>query len=308
MSKEFNTALQKSLKRAIENVRHADRPGHKIRFTPFKDKSNVNIAHRFPENPGPGSAVAKALRAFELAGDLAKSVPAAKREIYGNPNLSDQGKKLALTEWVAKNNASKWRKEWNALAKERENLVARLEKIKLKPADPSPEKAAERAEIRARLASMNDTQRNEFLQKYRRGENEVIAAIVERIPELSGVNEVVYESILAETLDIQHAGELADIAESLEAISAAERAIDGGREESRKQSGIGYADYEKIVGAIEAEADAEFAKSKEQPVLPSEQEKAELQKTISNMPSKDRSELIDFIIGKQFESIKTKAA
>lgn len=308
MSKEFSTALQKSLKRAIDNVKHGDRSGYKIKFTPFKDRTNVTVAHGFPENPKPGSTIAKALRAFEIAGNLARAVPAAKKEIYSNPNLSDQGKKLALTEWIAKNNASKWRREWNALAKERENLGARLQKIKLKAADPSPEKAAERAEIRARLASMNDTQRNEFLQKYRRGENEVIAAIVERIPELSGVNEVVYENILAETLDIQHAGELADIAESLEAIDAAERAIDGGREESRKQSGIGFDDYNRIVGAIEAEADAEFAKSKEQPLLPSEQEKAELQKTIANMPSKDRSELIDFIIGAQFDSIKTKAA
>jgi hypothetical protein len=119
---------------------------------------------------------------------------------------------------------------------------------------------------------------------------------------------VVYQNLISETLDIQHAKELGEIAEGLEAIEAAERAIEGGREESRLQSGIGYDDYNKIVGAVEAEADAEFAKASEQPVTPSEAEKAELQKTIAAMSSKERSELIDFVIGKQFDALKPKAA
>jgi hypothetical protein len=122
------------------------------------------------------------------------------------------------------------------------------------------------------------------------------------------MNETVYQNLISETLDIQYAKELGEIAEGLEAIEAAERAIDGGREESRLQSGIGYADYNKIVGAAEAEADAEFKKAPIQPITPSEVEKAELQKTISSMSTKDRSELIDFVLGAQFDALKPKAA
>lgn len=291
-------AIAKSLASARDKNRETIRAGRKPAYTPYKDSSGVPIAFAFPENPKAGSAMHRARLAFDAAIEKTKAVPAAKKEIFANPNLSDAGKKLELTKWVAQNAALGWREHWNAIQREKKNLEERISKIKLKPADQSPEKVREREEIRTRLFQMNDAQRNEFVKKYRHSDPNIVAAVVERIPELSGVFHEIHENMTAELLDRQYAAELSDIADAADALDAAERAIIGGREESRKQSGISFAEYDKILGEVEHQVDEKFAKQPNaEPQIPGDDEVSAIRDGVSKLTSKQRSELIDFAIG-----------
>lgn len=295
----INSALAISIERAIQNYRHSERPG-KALYTPYHDKSGLPVVHRFPENPKKGSAVDRAKTAFETAIERTKAVPAAKKKIWDDPNLSDAGKKVALTKWIAENSASVWRKHWNAMTRERKALEERVTQLKLREADQSPAAVREREEIRARLFTMDDKRRNEFVQKYRddSGSN-VAAAIAERAPELSGINAVVHENVTAKLLDQQHASELAEIAEISEALGAAERAIVSGRDEAKKHSGINFQEYEKILSVVETQVDAEFEKQASSPSpaqieLPADEAKAVFE-GVSKLSSKQRSDLLEFM-------------
>ena len=242
----------------------------------------------------------RAKLAFDAAIEKTKAVPAAKKEIFANPNLSDAGKRLELTKWVAQNAAGGWREHWNAVQREKKHLEDRIAKIKLKDPDQSPSAVRQREEIRARLFAMNDEQRNKFITKYRVEEPDlnVIAAIVERVPELSGVAPVVHENLTASLISEQNSGELSDIADTLDALDAAERAIEGGRAEARKQSGISFAEYDQILGEVERQVDEKFAKQPNaEPQIPGDDEVAAIRDGVSKLTSKQRSELIDFAIG-----------
>lgn len=294
----ISNAIAKSLASARDKNRETIRDGRKISYTPFKDESKVPIVFAFPDNPKAGSPMHRAKLAFEAAIEKTKAVPAAKKEIFANPNLSDAGRKLELTRWVAQNAAPGWREHWNAIQREKKNLEERISKIKLKPADQSPEKVREREEIRTRLFQMNDKQRNEFVQKYRRSDPNIVSAVVERIPELSGIFPEIHENMTAELLGQQYAAELSDIADASEALDAAERAIIGGRNEARLQSGIAFGEYNKILGEVEHQVDAKFAKQPNtEPQVPGDDEVASIRDGVSKLTSKQRSELIDFAIG-----------
>jgi hypothetical protein len=291
-------AIAKSLASARDKNRETIRAGRKISYTPFKDESKFPIVFAFPDNPRAGSPMHRAKLAFEAAIEKTKAVPAAKKEIFSNPNLSDAGRKLELTRWVAQNAAPGWREHWNAIQREKKNLEERISKIKLKPADQSPEKVREREEIRTRLFQMNDAQRNEFVKKYRHSDPNIVAAVVERIPELSGVFHEIHEHMTAELLGQQYAAELSDIADTSEALDAAERAIIGGRDEARKQSGISFAEYDKILGEVERQVDEKFSKQPNaEPQIPGDDEVIAIRDGVSKLTSKQRSELIDFAIG-----------
>lgn len=298
----FESALKKSLSKARNNQDWPETGGskRKLKYAPYQDQHGMPIVFAFPEEIKPGSPLARINRAFDVAVEGTKAIPAIKKTIWADKNLSDEGKKFALTKWVAEHNAGKWREQWNLLDRERKLLADRVAKIKVKEPDQSPNAIREREEVRSMLRGMNDKAKNEFVQKYRHDSNSnVAAAIAERAPELSGLNVEVYENITASLLDNQHGKELSDIALMSSAIEFAERAITGGRDEARKQSGINLNEYNKILGEVESKADDEFQRQQAGPKpdgLP-EDEAKEVFNGVGQLSAKQRGDLLDFMAG-----------
>jgi len=157
---------------------------------------------------------------------------------------------------------------------------------------------------------MNDAQRNKFLTKYRveSPDPNVIAAVVERVPELSGITPLVHENLMATLISEQFPAELSDIADTLDALDAAEQAIEGGRAEARKQSGISFNEYEGILREVETQVDEKFAaQPNTNPKIASDEETAAMREGLGKLTLKQRHELIDFAINMQADSLKGAA-
>lgn len=87
----FESALKKSLSKARNNQDWPETGGgkRKLKYAPFKDKTGTPIVFAFPEEIKPGSTLARINRAFDVAVDGTKAIPAIKKQIWADKNLSD---------------------------------------------------------------------------------------------------------------------------------------------------------------------------------------------------------------------------
>src|SRR5262249_7438182 len=95
---------------------------------------------------------------------------------------------------------------------------------------------------------------------------EVALAILEMPPELSGVPKSRHDLLTMRALEAQHGAEIAEIAELEEAITAAESAVETGRDEVRIEAGaLDERKFNEMAAPIEAKHDAPWLKRSKGP-------------------------------------------
>jgi hypothetical protein len=141
------------------------------------------------------------------------------------------------------------------IKKARAEVAERKSKLKIEGPDKSDVAAAfRRMEIRTFLREMKDAEQPEFFAKH--SDNlpaEVVAAVLEMPPGFSGVPPERYEWLTQRALAECHGPEIAETAELDEAISAAESAVETGRDEVRLEvGGIDKQKFDELAAPIEA--------------------------------------------------------
>jgi hypothetical protein len=134
-------------------------------------------------------------------------------------------------------------------------VTERKSKLKIEGPDPSDIAAAfRRMEIRTRLREMkSDDQAKYFASLSDNLPAEVAMAILELPPEYSGVTAPQHERLAQHALAARYGTEIAETAELEEAISAAESAVETGRDELRLEvGGIDRQKWDELAAPIEA--------------------------------------------------------
>jgi len=134
-------------------------------------------------------------------------------------------------------------------------VAERKSKLKLEGTDPSDIAAAfRRMEVRTFLREMKSEERAKYFLSH--GDNlpsDVAMAVLELPPEYSGVTTTQHELLAHRVLAARHGPEIAETAELEEALSAAESAVESGRDELRLEvGGIDKQKFDELAAPIEA--------------------------------------------------------
>jgi hypothetical protein len=170
-----------------------------------------------------------------------------------NKMFTPEGARDDLMKFVWTDLVPNFHKARMTIAKARQELAERKAKLTLPAPDPQDLAAAfRRREIRDHLKAMDDPQQRHFFAR----DNipaEVTQAVLEMPAEFSGVPSERYRHIHERALQSRHGPEIAETAELEEAITAAESAVETGRDEVRLEvGGIDKQKFDALAAPIEA--------------------------------------------------------
>jgi hypothetical protein len=121
--------------------------------------------------------------------------------------------------------------------------------------------------FRTFLRNMKGSEQKNYFARY--GDDlpgEVAMAILEMPPEFSGVPKSRHDLMRTRALEAQHGPEIAEIAELAEAITAAESAVETGRDEVRLEVGVlNEGEFNEMAAPVEAKHDAPWLKRSKGP-------------------------------------------
>ena len=210
---------------------------------------------RWRFSPEPNTLLARLEAAYMSGLDSVDSIEERKRSNATNGKFTPEGVKDDALKFALNSLIPDLHKARMTIKKAKADVAERKSKLKIEGPDKSDVAAAfRRMEIRTFLREMKDAEQPEFFAKH--SDNlpaEVAMAVLEMPPGFSGVPPERYEWLTQRALAAHHGPEIAETAELEEAISAAESAVETGRDELRLEvGGIDKQKFDELAAPIEA--------------------------------------------------------
>jgi hypothetical protein len=171
---------------------------------------------------------------------------AKKKELNSSADLTPVGRDRQALDYSFGTAMPNILKGERALARVSQEVSIKRSRLELPKGDPS--RADYRKEIRELMRGMDEKSREAFRKKYQH-DPEVLQAIVESKPEMSGISDAVHDRLKTEVRDSANAPLMEEIHYLERAIEITKSAIDEGRADIRAQAiavDHGYSDVDRF--------------------------------------------------------------
>jgi hypothetical protein len=213
------------------------------------------LIKRWGFDPKPNTLLAQLEQAYWVGLDSVDSLDARTLSNAANGKFTPEGVKDDALSFALNGLIPNLHKARMTIKRAKAEVAERVSKLKIEAPDKSDVAAAfRRQEIRDLMREMQDGEKREYFAKY--GVDlpaEVTAAVLEMPAEFSGVPPDRHEQLRKSVLTAQYGQTIAETAELEEAISAAESAVETGRDEIRLMvGGIDKQKWDELAAPIEA--------------------------------------------------------
>jgi hypothetical protein len=217
--------------------------------------TTARIIKRWGFDPQPNTTLARLESAYMSGLAAVDQIEDRTRSNAASGKFTPEGRKDDALKFALNNLVPSLHRARTTIKRAKAEVAERKSKLKLEGPDKSDIAAAfRRMEIRTFLREMKDAEQPEYFAKH--SDNlpaEVVAAVLEMPPGFSGVPPERYEWLTQRALAERHGPEIAETAELEEAISAAESAVETGRDEVRLEvGGIDKQKFDELAAPIEA--------------------------------------------------------
>lgn len=213
----------------------------------------------WPFDPKPNTAFARLEAAYMSGLNAVDQIEAHTRSSAASGRFTAEGVKDDALKFAMSNLVPVLHRARATIKKAKAEVAERKSRLKVEGPDKSDIAAAfRRMEIRTFLREMKGNDQKSYFARH--GDNlpaEVAMAIMEMPPEFSGVPKSRHDLMTTRALEAQHGPEIAEISELEEAITAAESAVETGRDEVRLEVGVhDEHKFNEMAAPIEAKHDA----------------------------------------------------
>jgi hypothetical protein len=222
--------------------------------TDLNNQSTSKIIGLWSIEPKPGTTLARLEQAYLTGIESIDRTEAKSREYAASGRYTLVGAKQATLNSALSDVVPSLHRARQTIKNAKAEVEALRSKITPLQTDKTDLVAAMlRAEMRDFLRAMPQAERNQYMSKnLDRLDPQMAQAVMEVPVEMTGISGTQRDVLIERTLQAQHGDTIAEIKELERGIELAERAVEAGRDEVRKEAGVDQKVFDELAAPIEA--------------------------------------------------------